>query len=220
MILSEKYVELVKSTVLFSKLNDDEFDKALTLFEAKITGYSKNDFVHIPYTKMSKFGLVLSGVVQVCTDDIEGNRVIMAEVTPGVTFGESLCFLKIENSPVYAYASEPAEVLWLSIENPYNFNDEFSVIMQKKFTSMLATRTLTMNNRIQVLSKIKLRDKLLTYFNQMSRATGSLTFTIPLNREDLAAYMGTDRSALCRELSKMKQDGLIDYYKYSFRLNK
>lgn len=220
MVLSQKYISLVKSSVFFSNLNDDELEQALALFDANVIAYPKNEFLHKSYTKMTKFGMVLSGVVQVCMDDIDGNRMIMAEVSPGVTFGESLSFLKVENSPVYAYATEAAEVLWLSVEKLYSFQDEFSVKMQKKFTSMLATRTLTMNNRIQVLSKIKLRDKLLTYLEQMSRSAGSLTFMIPLNREDLAAYMGTDRSALCRELSKMKQDGLIDYYKNSFRLIK
>ena len=41
-----------------------------------------------------RFGLVLSGAVQVFVDVIEGNRMIMAEVAPGASFGESLCFLR------------------------------------------------------------------------------------------------------------------------------
>ena len=60
--------------------------------------------------------MVLSGVVQACMDDVEGNRVIMAEVTAGNTFGESLCFLGIQDSPVYVYASEQAEVVWISLK--------------------------------------------------------------------------------------------------------
>lgn len=219
--LSEREKKLISSSVLFKGLSYEEADAALCVFEAKKHSYAKGEMLHRPYGRMTRFGMVLSGVVQVCTDDIEGCRVIMAEVVPGVTFGESLCFLEIKDSPAYVYASEPAEVMWLSVRKLYGTGgNEFTAKLQKRFTAMLAQRTLAMNSRIQVLSKIKLRDKLMTYFNQLSQKSGSLTFTVPVNREDLAAYMGTNRSALSRELSQMKRDGLIDYYGHSFRLLK
>lgn len=212
-------MQLIRKTVLFRDMNDDEFNKALEIFEAAAVEYKKGDLLHSEYTSMKSFGLVLSGVVQICVDDIDGNRMIMAEVTPGVTFGESLCFLEIKDSPVYIYATENSEVLWLSVKNLYaDGNDEFLTVLQKRFTSMLAERTLKMNDRIQVLSKIKIRDKLMTYFSQLSQSSGSKTFQIPINRDDLATYVGTNRSALSRELSNMKNDGIIDYYKNTVKL--
>jgi CRP-like cAMP-binding protein len=48
----------------------------------------------------------------------------------------------------------------------------------------------------------------------------SRTFTVPFNRDDMAAFIGTNRSALSRELSRMKDEGLLDYYKNTFRLLK
>ncbi len=212
-------LELIRKTVLFRDMNDGEFNKALEIFDAAAVEYKKGDLLHSEYTLMKSFGLVLSGVVQICVDDIDGNRMIMAEVTPGVTFGESLCFLEIKDSPVYIYATENSEVLWLSVKNLYaDNNDEFLTVLQKRFTSMLAERTLKMNDRIQVLSKIKIRDKLMTYFSQLSQSSGSKTFQIPINRDDLATYVGTNRSALSRELSNMKNDGIIDYYKNTVKL--
>ncbi len=214
-------IKLVRSAVLFRDMSDENFIKALSLFDAETASYGKGDYLHSPFGKYKKFGMVISGTVQVCSDDIDGNRMIMAEVTPGITFGESICFLGITDSPVYAFASESVRVLWLSADKLFEpGGDELTVSLSKRFASMLAARTLAMNDRIQVLSKIRLRDKLMTYFNQKSRDAGSLTFRIPVNREDLAAYMGTDRSALSRELSEMKKEGLIDYYKNSFRILK
>ena len=52
------------------------------------------------------------------------------------------------------------------------------------------------------------------------RTDFSDTITVPFSREDMAAYIGTDRSALSRELSAMKREGLIDYRKNVFVLKK
>ena len=53
---------------------------------------------------------------------------------------------------------------------------------------------------------------------QEAAAAHSNTFCIPLNRAQLAEYLGCERSALCRELSRMQKDGLIETYRGSFKL--
>lgn len=218
-LISTEYKHILRSSVLFRALDGAELEQALALFGAEPSAYAKGELVHPPYTPMKRFGLVLSGTVQAGMDDREGSRMIMAEVVPGGTFGESLCFLSSEDSPVYVTASEPSELLWLSPEVLFDEpRDALSLRLQKQFTAMLAARTLAMNDRIQVLSKLRLRDKLMTYFTQLSRRTGEMTFQLPLNREDLAAYVGTNRSALSRELARMKREGLIDYYRNTIRL--
>ena len=75
-----------------------------------------------------------------------------------------------------------------------------------------------MNDRIQVLSKQLLRDKLTTYFSQCAVRARSRSFSIPFDRESLAAYLGVNRSALSRELSRMQREGLIRYEKNRFTL--
>ena len=215
----KKYEHLLHDSALFRGLDGEELEKALDILGAEYGSYEKGAFLHRPYTEMKKFGFVLSGAVQACMDDVEGNRMIMAEVSPGVTFGESLSLLKNADSPVYVQASAPAELLWLSAEALFvEGPDALTLRLQKQFAAMLAARTLAMNDRIQVLSKIKLRDKLLTYFTQLSQAQKTHTLLLPMNRDDLAAYLGTNRSALSRELSNMKKEGLIDCQRSSVKL--
>lgn len=207
-----KYAGVLRSSALFCGLSDDELLKAAAVFRAEYAFCDKGALLHRPYTEMGRFGLVLSGVVQACMDDVEGNRMIMAEVVPGVTFGEALCFLHQTDSPVYICASAPVELLWLSAQALFGDTpDALTVRLQRQFAAMLASRTLAMNDRIQVLSKLKLRDKLICYFSQLSQSQKGCTLLLPMNRSDLAAYLGTDRSALSRELSRMKKEGLIDY---------
>ena len=209
----------VRSNQLFRGMKDEEIERAEKLFRASVQHYAKGEFIHISGTPMTSFGLVLTGMVHACIDDINGNRVIMAEVAPGITFGESLCYLGVPDSPVYIYSTEETDIMWLSAGVlKEDSADPFCADLKRRFTSMLAARTLTMNSRIQVLSKISLRDKLVTYFSQLAALTGSLTFNLPFSRDDMATYMGANRSALSREMSAMKKEGLIDYYRNTVRI--
>jgi len=235
----KKYKRVFDGSLLFREMSEQTVDAALSIFGASFREYEKGAMLHQVGEPLLYFGFVLEGVVQVCSDDIEGAPMIMADVSAGSTFGEALCYLRRDESPVYIYASVPAKILWLSLDGLYNARlikgsggpvgntvttDNSLLILpvelQQRFTAMLASRTLTMNNRIQVLSRLKLRDKLITYFTQLAAAAGSRTFNLPLNRNDLATYIGTNRSALSRELSQMKDDGIIDYHRNTVRILK
>ena len=63
-----------------------------------------------------------------------------------------------------------------------------------------------------------IRGRLLSYFSDCAKKEGSYSFTIPFNRQQLADYLGVDRSTMCNELSKMQREGLIRYERNSFTL--
>ena len=204
---------------LFAGMDDGALRNALETLKAESTEYHRGAVVHAPGTPMERFGLVLSGMVQVCVDDIEGNRMIMAEVLPGVSFGESLCFLRTKDSPVYAFAAEDSRLLWLSADALLSEPENRACSdLQRRFTAALAAKNLSMNNRIQVLSKLSLREKLTAWFTELAAAQGSDTVRLPMNREDTAAWIGANRSALSRELARMKKEGLIDYRRETIKL--
>lgn len=203
---------------LFAGLNDEQLKKALEFFSASRQSYKKGEFLHTVGEPLRRFGLVLSGSVQVYMDDMEGHHMIMANVLPGVTFGEALAFLGTDNG-IYVCAAADSEVMWLSPERvkaPETADSELVV----RFISAFAERTLNMNDRIQMLSKLTLREKLVTFFSQQMMQNGSAGFTVPFSRNDMAAYLGSDRSALSRELSRMRAEGIIDYRGNEFVIKK
>jgi CRP-like cAMP-binding protein len=75
-----------------------------------------------------------------------------------------------------------------------------------------------LQERLACLIQPTLRDKLLFYLKGVANKAGSHTFNIPFDRAALAEYLNAERSALSRELSAMKRDQLIDYYKNTFKL--
>ena len=212
--------QLLAGTTLFRGIGGSELGDALKAMRASGSSYTRGELLCRLGQQVERFGLVLSGKIQVCMDDIDGNRMIMANVTAGGTFGESLCFLHTAESPVYIVATEDAEVLWLRPDELFTAgDDELSAKLRNRFTAMIAERALSMNTRIQILSKLSIREKLIALFSSYSSA-GADSFEVPFNREDMAAYIGADRSAMSRELSKMKAEGIIDYHKETFRILK
>lgn len=211
---------IIYHSPLFSGLSGAETTKALSFFDAFQKHYGKGAFLHRLLSPLDHFGLVLSGTVQVYMDDMDGYRMIMANVEPGGIFGESLCFLG-KGEEICIVATTDCEILWMDTVQlkASGGRDSFEMEMANRFISMVCHRALTMNNRLQILSKNTLRGKLCALFSQYASRYGD-EFTLPFDRESMASYLGVNRSALSRELSAMAQDGLISYHKNRFRLHR
>ena len=214
-----------KSTLLTSQLfggmSERDVERSMKIFDVIEKQYAKNEIIAQTGTKLTRFGIVLEGTVQVNFIDIDGNLVLMASVTIGDAFAESLCWLKVSEIPVTITAFTDARVLWLDpTALSANCDDELVRELRNRFVSILASKTLAMNDRVQVLSKPTLRQKIITFLSQYSNKNSSKTFSIPFDRESLALYLGVNRSALSRELSVMKNEGIIDFYKNTFKILK
>ncbi len=213
---SAELLALLRKCPLFSPMSDFEIAHALTLFDARSAAYARGEILHRMGEPLPAFAVVLSGTVQVYSDDLDGNRMLMANVEPSGMFGESLAYLHIP-APVYIQTGSGAEVLWLD-PACLHLSDPAARALHARFTAALAVRALSMNERIQILSKPTLREKILCFLSEAERKNGAPTFTVPFDREGLATYLGANRTALSRELSKMKEEGIIDYYKNSFKI--
>ena len=210
---------IIAHSFLFSGLEGETLRAALAFFSAARKTHPKGDLIHRLHQPLPRFGLVLSGCVQVGTADLDGNPLIFAHVEAGGVFGESLCFLQKE-SPVEIRALTRCEILWLSADQIRGKNQKTDLEREltNRFIALLARRALSMNDRVQVLSRSPLRDRILVFLSQYARQYGP-EFAIPYSREDLAVYLGVNRSALSRALSALQKEGLITYRKNRFALH-
>ena len=206
---------------LFQGLPPDALEYALSYFEAHVKAYEKGDFLHQVSFPLERFGLVLSGTIQVSMDDMDGHHIIMNTVSAGGLFGEAYCFLGTD-APIYICAVTEAEVLWMRptrVKAPRLPLQERDQMLANRFVAALASRTLSLNQRIQILSRRTLREKLITFLSQYATAQGD-TFTVPFDRASMANFLGADRSALSRELSHLRKEGVLDYHRNQFRILK
>ena len=196
---------------LFEGLRGEALEDAVAYFGGRRAVYRKGDAVVRLGEPMNRFGLVLSGSVQVIRVDAAGQHLIMAEASAGDTFGESLCFLGVEDEPVHVVAAASKTVVLLmrcdALRAPGE--DAGQAALRSRFIAMLARRTLAMNRRIQILSKHSLREKLVAFLNYEAERHGARAFTLPFSRTDLSAYLGAHRSSLTRELMQMEAESLL-----------
>lgn len=92
-------------------------------------------------------------------------------------------------------------------------------VIQNMLT-LLAKRNEYLNRKLTYITQPTLRDKILMFLKDEAFKAHKQSFTIDMNRQQLADYLNCDRSALSNELSKMANDGLITYHKNYFALVK
>ena len=201
--------ELLKKTTLFQGLDDSKLQSALAFFDARESAYEKGDLIKPVHAPFTRFALVLQGRVQVYTDDLSGNQMMMAHVEKGGMFGESLSFLEQEEA-VYAVAVTACRILWLHPDNVRKMQPQSPLeqTLIHRFITNLCTRALQMNDRIQILSRRTLEEKLTALFTPYQKRQG-MQFTLPFSRTELAVYLGANRSAVSRILSQMQKKGLL-----------
>ncbi len=210
---------ILKQCPLFAGLNQKETEETLQFFHAVRKTYQKGELLNRPGEPVRHFGLLLSGNIHVSMDDFDGNRLLMANVMPGNTFAESLCYLGRETQ-IMIHSVKDSEVLLMDTESlkhpPLKPSDADTRIAQR-FISMLAERTLVLNDRIQTLSKLTIRQKVITLLSQ-HMSEGSQVVELPFDREAMAVYLGVNQSALSRELGRMQEEGMIRFRNNKFEI--
>ena len=165
-----------------------------------------------------RVGVVLQGELEAWRPAPGGARVPMARVEPGGVFGDVLGGSSLA-SPVTVLAASPCEVLLIPYEKL--LQSDGSPAHQQVLQNLVRTisdKYFLLSRRVDLLVLKSLRAKVCAYLLNESERAGSLTFSIPFSRVQLADYLNCDRSALSRELSLMQKDGLLDTFKSSFKL--
>lgn len=207
--------EAVARCPLFAGLQGEQLHEALRLCGAREKRYAKGETIKRVFERLPAFGLVLEGAVQAAMDDFDGRPMLLSHIGPGGTFGEALWVLGRE-SPVYIVADSACRVLWLSV-SPAGGGTDMERLLSARLTAMLAERVLAMNDRIRILTQTSLRQKLTALLSQYEKRRGS-AFMMPMGRAAMAAYLGVNRSALSRELSRMQAQGILTFHRRRFTL--
>src|SRR5699024_8999030 len=160
-------------------------------------------------------GLLLSGEVHIVQDDLWGKESILSRVGPGELFSEAYAAVPGTVSLVNAIAARESRVLLLNITRamqPCAQACPFHRHLVRNFLACMAEKNLRLAQKITHTLPKTIRGRVLSYLSAEAIRQGGRSFTIPFSRQQLADYLCVERSALSAELSKMRQDGLIDFH--------
>ncbi|GHV59262.1 Crp/Fnr family transcriptional regulator [Campylobacterota bacterium] len=217
----EKYVPILKNCPLFAGVDSGDIPHLLGCLSAKKVSYEKGGLIFIAGTKVTTVGIVLGGRVNVAHDSFWGNRTILAQIEAGGLFGEAFSCAKVDNLPVSVLAAAASDILLIDYRKIITICSSACTFHTKLISNMiqiLARKNILLTQKIEHISQRTTREKLLSFLSMQARGANSNSFEIPFNREELAAYLSIDRSAMCAELSKMQNDHLLRYKKNRFEL--
>jgi len=216
----EEYADVLLNTVLFSGVTLTELDSMLICLDAQVKSVKKGKIILFPGEKPEYFGMVLRGQIHITRDDYNGNRSIIAAVSPGEIFAEALCCADVPESPIAVTAAVNSSFLILkftrivqSCTNACTFHKK----LIENLLRLIANKMLVVQSRMQIVESKSVRTKILMYLESFIPKQGK-TITIPFNREEMANFLCVERSALSHELMRMKKDGLLEYRKNEFLL--
>lgn len=218
----KKFFNVLQESPLFKGIEVNDLESVLNCLSAKEISYNKNAIISIAGDVIQNIGVVLTGQVQVVKDDSMGNRTIVASLSSSEIYGEAICCLGDEKSPVTVIASENSVILSLDFKRILKVCSnacDFHTKLIENMLFILASKNVFLQNRMEIVTNRSIRTKVKLYLESFVRTQGRHIF-IPLNREQMAEYLCVDRSALSHELMKMKKDGLIDYHRNVFKLLK
>lgn len=214
-------LQILKKTILFQDMEDEEIKIALERLKARKKNYRKGEPVFLAGTTTQTMGLVLDGSVTIENNDVWGNRTILSHIGVGQFFAETYALLSDEPLMVDAVANEDCTILFLYLGTLPRLSASSEPWLIKLITHLLmvcAHKNLTLSNRSFHTAPKTIRGRVMAYLNAIALRTGSREFDIPFDRQQLADYLNLERSALSKELGKMQRDGLITVRKNHFIL--
>lgn len=209
----KKLMDAMRVSVLFEGIKGTELESLVENGGVRVQAFQKDQFLIHQGDKAKGVGLVLEGRLHILREDFLGNREILAEVTAGDIFDEVYAILQGEPQSVAVAAASDGQVAFFSAERLLENRE-----VMDNMIKVLARKNLFLTRKMSHLSRKTIREKLISYLSEEGSRQGSADIHIPFNRQQLADYLSVERSALSRELSKMKDEEMIWFYKDHFLL--
>ncbi len=215
------FLPVIRSTPLFSGISEEELTAMLSCLKAEKKDFLKEVFVLRAGDTVDSIGLVLSGNVLIIQEDIWGNRNILSKAGPGQTFAAAYACAPGSKLNVSVIAETPVTAMFLNVSRILNICPSACAHHSRiirNLLSELAGKNLRFNEKITHMGQRTTRSKIMSYLSAEAQRLGACEFDIPFSRQQLADYLAVERSGLSLELGKMRNEGLLDYYKNHFLL--
>lgn len=196
----------------FEGLTKSQINKLFDLLGVHVYKFNKNQEILPTIKNENIVGIILDGYAQILNIEYNGNEIVIDNLYKDSVFGTNISLTNSENYQIIA--KQDTDVLVIDYDkliNPQNLNHNYFNIFFRNLFDIINIKMKEKNERIKVLEKKQIREKLLEYF-EMEYRKGHLNNNIFLSFsfKDLADYLAINRSAMFRELKHLKEEKLIE----------
>ncbi len=206
---------------LFKNISLEEYRHLISCMGGRTKTFHSDETICCYDSDSQEIGIMGRGRASVVRFEYNGARTILERLGPQSIFGSMLSYGSSDQTGVNVICDTECEVLFLkydrisaSCSNACPFHHQLT----RNLLDLLSGRAQDLSRRVEVLSQRTIRDKLMCFFSQQAVHFGSSTFQLPFTMVDLADYLSIDRSAMTRELKKMKNEKLVEIDRKSVRL--
>lgn len=198
----EKYIDIILKSSLFSNIDRNDVLNMINSFQNK--SYKKGNTIIDIGDYIDNIYLILDGMVEVSKEYDDARKNIVNILNAGDIFAESFALSTNKISTIQALSFTDTKILKINTNNIFN-----NGIFLKNLIRVLSDKNIFLSIKNDILSQKSLRSKIMLYLKYMSNIQKSNNIVIPYNRDKLAEFISSDRSALSRELNRLSKEKII-----------
>lgn len=194
----------------FQGISELQKTKILRLLRTHTYTFNKNEDILEVINNSNVYGILLEGYAKIININYSGEEILIQELFPNTLFGTNMS--GIDNNECQIIVEEPSKVLAISYETilrEENINHAYFNKFLLNIFEIVNSNYKNTNDRIYILTKKTIRDKLLAFFENEYRKNRSQTIYLPYTLKDLSDYISVNRSAMFRELKSLKEERFI-----------
>ena len=209
------YLPALRRCSLFHNMADETILKLCQCLGGTIRQYPRGTILLLAGQPVNSAGIVLTGQLHAEQQTLDGEHIIVANHTAGSLFGDIL-MSGSRLSPVTLTATTNLTVLYFAMETilgDCGQHCQCHLQLRQNLLVGISEKFWAQQKKIGYLSMPSLRRKLLSYLLDQRTTDSDLDIFLPYNREELASYLGVNRSALSRELGRLQKEGILTFHK-------
>ena len=198
-------------TTPFQDLTKSQINKLYDLLGVHIYTFNDNQEILPTIKNENIIGIILNGYAQILNIEYNGNEIITENLYKNSIFGSNISLTNSENYQIIARQETTVLVIdYDKLINPKNLDHNYFNIFLRNLFDIINIKFKEKNERIKILEKKQIRDKLLEYFEMEHKKSRLKSIYIPFSFKDLADYLAVNRSAMFRELKHLKDEKFIE----------
>lgn len=207
----KKYNEILKNCLLFENISEEVLTSLINSANYYVKQYKKNEIILHEGSYTKNIGIIINGEIVIFHDDMDGNTFLKSKLIQSNSFAHVFAITS-KPSTCNVISQTDTTILFLDINKLLQTNNED---IKNNIISFLAKTAYATSEHLSTLSLKTLRKKILTYINNYNNEDGKW-FEVPLDRQQMADYLGINRTSLSKELATLKNESVIDYKKNKF----
>ena len=200
--------KLLQDATLLKELQPEDIQAYVNEGRFRLVTYKKNTVIHLEGEPCTSLEIILSGKVAVERIDQSGGLLAIAEFYSDDILGGNLLFSRNPCFPMTITAQQPSVIVEIKKDLLFEmFCNNPSFL--RMYLEYVSDHAFILGDKIKHYVNKTIRESLMSFLKLESKRQNSNHVRLNMTKKALAEKIGVQRTSLSRELTKMKNDGLI-----------